>query len=50
MRKLAVYILENIDANQLCNNCSTVDQLLVFHFMDSVIPLLLKFKDLAFLY
>ena len=43
MRKPAFCICENKDADQLRGNRET-DQRLCFHYTDSIIPLLLKFK------
>ena len=46
MRKPAFCICENKDADQLRGNCKT-DQRLRFHYTDSTIPLLPKFRHLA---
>ena len=43
MRKPDFCLCKNKDADQLCSNC-TADQHLCFHYTDSTIPLLSKFK------
>ena len=43
MRKLALCICENKDADQLCGN-READQRLCFRYMDSAIPLLPKYE------
>ena len=43
MRKLAYFICESKDADQLCGN-RAADQRLGFHYRDNTIPLLSKFE------
>ena len=47
MRKPTICIGENKDADQLCGN-PIADQRLCFHYMDGIIPLLLKSENSSF--